>query len=98
MKGKSVSWTGKVVDIRSSVLRHQYKVMVRVDDSALDANVILVVRNQPSVAKLRNGQVISFTGTLHDFSWSSAQHIKQLFEDEEWVRDIIIVLDNVRVK
>jgi hypothetical protein len=98
VKGKSVTWKGRVVDVRSSALRHQYKVMVRVDDSALDANVILVVKDQPSVAKLKNGHVISFSGTLHDFSWSSGQHIKQLFKDEEWVRDIVVVLDNVRVK
>jgi len=97
-KGKSVSWKGTVVDVKSSALRKQFKVLVLVDDSALDSNVILVVKNQPSVAKLKNGQGISFTGTLHDYSWGSTQHIKQLFKDEDWARDIVVVLDDVRIK
>jgi hypothetical protein len=96
VSGKRVSGQGKVYEVHSGV-RKRYKVFIKSGTSQLDYNVVLAIKYQSSVASLTKGQVVQFTGYLHDYSWKSGQHIKKFLEDEAWIKGMVIVLDNARI-
>ena len=97
VSGKQVSGQGKVFEVHGGA-RKRYKVFIKSGDSELDYNVVLAIKYQSSVAMLKKGQVVSFTGYLHDYSWKSGQHIKKYLKNEQWIKSMVIVLDNARIK
>ena len=97
VSGKQVSGRGKVFEVQGGA-RKRYKVYVKSGESQLDYNVVLAIKYQSSIAMLKKGQVVSFTGYLHDYSWKSSQHFKKYLKNEQWIKGMIIVLDNARVK
>ncbi len=96
VSGKQVSGQGKVYEVHGA--RKRYKVFIKSGNSELDYNVVLAIKYQSSVATLQKGQVVRFTGYLHDYSWKSGQHIKKYLKKEQWIKGMVIVLDNARIK
>lgn len=63
VKGKEVTWSGTVDDVKGG--RSKFKVLVKVG-GASKANVTLVTADHKA-EKLRKGQSVSFTGTLSGY-------------------------------
>lgn len=95
VKGRRVSWSGEVVDVGGG-FRDRYKVYLRVDSPGIEYNVVLVVKGE-SAALLKKGSTIRFSGRLHDYSWASRSQIKEFFKDEEWTKEMTVVLDEGRI-
>lgn len=94
MKGKQVVWTGKVHDVLGG-FRGVYKVFVQVGRSEVGKyNVILTVKDQPRIARLKDGTTIRFTGNLQRYKWTHSKPVTKPDGAVKFVRQFVIYLDN----